>query len=470
MLINRLKILIPLILLSAPFQSGLASPGAAVPWITYYSGKMSTNGTRMGPGYQPFTVEAESAERTCIKLSETGQYVELTAREWANALVVRYSIPDTAAGGGFDSTISVYKNGVFVQKLAVTSKYSWLYGFYSWTNNPSDGFTRNFYNEARLLGLNVAPNDRIRLQKDESDTSPYYIVTLVDLEKVPPPGAMPAKGDWLSVKNASYNAAGDGVTDDSAAIDNCIKDAITQHKKVWIPAGNYLVTHDITSTIPGDLGLHDVTIQGAGMWYTNLVGDPNLYTDQYRRVRVIGGGSNVHLADFGIQGKLNYRNDPEENDGLFGSYGTGSTIERIWVEHTKVGCWPSNSDGLVIHDCRMRDLIADGYNLNVGMRNTLVQNCTARGTGDDCFAIWPTTPEITQAIPASQVYAPGYNVIDHCTGELNFVASGGAIYGAPGNKITNCLFRDISVGCGVLISGLFGEGTNYFSGTTTIAI
>src|SRR5258708_22623275 len=80
-----------------------------------------------------------------------------------------------------------------------------------------------------------------------------------------------------------------------------------------------------------------------------------------------------------------------------------------------------------------------------------------------------TTPEITQAIPASQVYAPGYNTINHCTAELNFVASGGAIYGAPGNKITNCLFRDISVGCGVLISGLFGEGTNYFSGTTTVA-
>jgi hypothetical protein len=460
---------IPLILLTASFQSGLASPGAAVPWITYYSREMSTNGTRMGPGYQPFTVEAESAERSCIKLSETGQYVELKAREWANSLVVRYSIPDTATGGGFDSTISVYKNGAFVQKLAVTSKYSWLYGFYSWTNNPSDGHPRNFYNEVRLLGLNVAPNDKIRLQKDASDASPYYFVTLVDLERVLPPGTMPARGGWLSVKNPPYNATGNGVTDDSAAIDSCIKDAITQHKKVWIPAGNYLVTQDITSTIPGDLGLHDVTIQGAGMWYTNLVGDPNLYTNQYRRVRVIGGGSNVHLADFSIQGKLNYRSDPEENDGLFGSYGIGSTIERIWVEHTKVGCWPSNSDGLVISDCRMRDLIADGYNLNVGMRNTLVYNCTARGTGDDSFAIWPTTPGITQAIPATQVYAPGYNTIDHCTAELNFVASGGAIYGAPGNKITNCLFRDISVGCGVLISGLFGEGTNYFSGTTTVA-
>jgi hypothetical protein len=460
---------IPLILLAASFQSALAFSGASVPWITYYSTEMSTNGTRMGPGYQPFTVEAESAQRSCIKLSETGQYVEFTACQWANALVVRYSIPDTATGGGFDSTISLYKNGVFVQKLTVTSKYSWLYGFYSWTNNPADGHPRNFYDEVRLPDFNVAPNDKITLQKDASDTSPYYIVTLVDLESVPPPGTMPTTGGWLSVKNPPYNATGNGVTDDSAAIVNCIKDAITQHKKVWIPVGNYLVTHDITSIIPGDLGLHDVTIQGAGMWYTNLVGDPNLYTDQTRRVRVIGGGSNVHLADFAIQGKLNYRSDPEENDGLFGGYGTGSTIERVWVEHTKVGCWPSNSDGLVVSDCRMRDLIADGYNLNVGMLNTLVYNCTARGTGDDSFAIWPTTPQITQSIPATQVYSPGYNTIDHCTAELNFVASGGAIYGAPGNQITNCLFRDIPVGCGVLISGLFGEGTNYFSGTTTVA-
>src|ERR1700751_1448544 len=240
MSIHPFRLAIPLAVLAASVQSALAFSGASVPWTTYYSGEMSTNGTRMGPGYQPFTVEAESAERSCIKLSQTGQYVEFTAREWANGLVVRYSIPDTPTGGGFDSTISVYKNGIFVQKLAVTSKYSWLYGFYSWTNNPADGNPRNFYDEVRLLGLSVAPNDTIRLEKDASDTSPYYIVTLVDLEQVPPPRAMPATGDWLSVKNAPYNAAGNGVTDDSAAIISCIADAITQHKNVWIPAGNYL--------------------------------------------------------------------------------------------------------------------------------------------------------------------------------------------------------------------------------------
>ena len=57
---------IPLILLTASFQSALAFSGASVPWTTYYSREMSTNGTRMGPGYQPFTVEAESADAAAL--------------------------------------------------------------------------------------------------------------------------------------------------------------------------------------------------------------------------------------------------------------------------------------------------------------------------------------------------------------------------------------------------------------------
>jgi hypothetical protein len=309
MSIHLFRLAIPLILLSASFQSALAFPGASVPWVTYQGKDMATTGTKLGPGYAPFTVEAESSERQCVKLSATGQYVEFKARESANSLVVRYSIPDSSDGVGIDSTLSLYKNGVFVQKLAVTSKYSWLYGAYPFSNDPSQGFPRNFYNELRLLGITIEPNDTIRIEKNADDTAAYYIINLVDLEKVAPARTMPTKGTWLSVKNPPYNAAGDGITDDTTAILNCIKDAITQHKSVWVPSGTYLVTSDITSTIPGDQGLHDVTIQGAGMWYTTFVGDPTLYTNQNRRVRFLGGGNNVNLSDFAIIGKLNYRND-----------------------------------------------------------------------------------------------------------------------------------------------------------------
>ncbi len=162
---------------------------------------------------------------------------------------------------------------------------------------------------------------------------------------------------------------------------------------------------------------------------------------------------------FAIIGKLNYRNDSEPNDGLGGSYGTGSTISRIWVEHTKTGAWLVNSSGLVVDGCRFRNTIADGINLCVGMRGCTVTNCTARGTGDDCFAIWPATY-------TGQSYTPGLNVITHCTGQAPNLANGGAIYGGVSNRIEDCAFMDMPYGCGILIAGTFPVGANVFSGTT----
>jgi len=66
-----------------------------------------------------------------VRLSASGQYVEFAALGAANTLVVRYSVPDTANGIGADYTLSLYLNGTFVRKIPVTSKYSWLYGGYT---------------------------------------------------------------------------------------------------------------------------------------------------------------------------------------------------------------------------------------------------------------------------------------------------------------------------------------------------
>src|SRR5258705_1236466 len=94
------------------------------------------------------TVEGEASGRQCVKLVGTGQYVEFTAQAAANTMVVRYSVPDSANGVGIDSTLSLYLNGTFVRKIPVTSKYSWLYGYYTFSNNPGDGMPRDFYDEA----------------------------------------------------------------------------------------------------------------------------------------------------------------------------------------------------------------------------------------------------------------------------------------------------------------------------------
>ena len=434
--------------------------GATIPWTTYEAENMKTNGTILGPKYEPYQVETESSGQKCVKLNAKGQFVEFTSSVTANSMVIRYSLPDKNEGNGLNATLSIYKNGTLVGHHAISSRYSWLYGKYPFTNNPNAGDPRNFYNEIRISNISIKKGDVIKIQKDDRkpNEAAYCIIDLVDLENIAP--ALKAPVNSLSVTDKNF--LGSDFTDDyTEAFRNCIAEAVKTGKSVWIPPGTFKITGDIV--VPANLA-----IQGAGMWYSILAGDDMLYTNATKRVRIKGNGSNIHLSDFAIMGKLNYRSDSEPNDGIVGSYGTNSTISRIWIEHTKVGMWIENSSKLHINDCRMRNTIADGINFCVGMNQSTIENCTARGTGDDCFAIWPTVYD-------KQLFAPGYNLVTHCTAQLPFLANGSAIYGGDSNKIENCLFKDISQGSAILISTTFPTESkdksinNNFSGTTVIA-
>src|SRR6266853_753686 len=178
-----------IIALITSLYSAHAFRGATVPWTTYEAEDMTNTGTVLGPGYG--LLEGESSGRKCVELNATGQYVEFIAQQAANAIVVRYSLPDSSDGKGVDSTISLYQNGTFIQKLPVTSKYSWLYGDYPFTNSPSAGSPRNFYDENRLKDLSINPGDIVRLQKDSDDMASYYIIDLVDLENIGLPLSSP---------------------------------------------------------------------------------------------------------------------------------------------------------------------------------------------------------------------------------------------------------------------------------------
>lgn len=458
-MIARHTYTVVILLLSTLICSAQEKFGARISWTTYEAEHMKTNGTILGPKYTPFNVETESSGQRCVQLGARGQYVAFTAAVNANCMVIRYSLPDKKEGGGKQATLGIYKNGTLLQHHGISSRYSRLYGLYPFTNIPDSGRPRNFYDEVRIKDIRIAKGDVIKIQRDdrEGDDAEYCIIDLADLENIAPPLQAPA--DALSITDKRFTGS-DSIADYTEAFRKCIAMAVETKKSVWIPSGTFTITGDIL--LPPN-----ITIRGAGMWYTMLAGDEKLYTDAGKRVRLKGNGSNIHLSDFAITGKLNYRNDKEPNDGLVGSYGANSTIARIWVEHTKVGMWIENSTHLLVEDCRLRNTIADGINFCIGMNQSTIQNCTARGTGDDCFAFWP-------AAFAKQEYSPGHNLVNHCTAQLPFLANGAAVYGGESNAVKNCLFTDISPGCAILISTTFPTANskvnvdNNFSGTTVI--
>jgi hypothetical protein len=424
--------------------------GANESWTSYEAENMTIGGGRiLEPDYSHNTVASEASGRECVQLNATGQSVQFVAQAAANSIVVRYSVPDTSNGTGTNYTISLYTNGVFAEKLPLTSMYSWLYGNYPFTNNPASGSPRNFYDEVRTNNLNINPGDVVRLEVDSTDTSTNYDIDRIDLENVAPALSQPT--GYVSIVT-QWGADPTGVNNSTTAFQTAAQQ--TTYSNIWIPPGTYLIEGTISIA-------SNHTFQGAGMWYTTLAGSPSLYnTAPSSRVVIYGQGSHINLADFAIKGFLNYRNDSEANDGLVGSYGTGSSIRRVWVEHTKVGGWIQNSQGLVVDSCRFRDTIADGINLNFGMQNTTVTNCTTRGTGDDCFAMWPTT--------TAGSYPYGGNIVTFCTAQSPWLANGGAIYGGASNQIQNCQFFDTTYGSGVLISSTFSTGANTFSPTTVV--
>ncbi|HEX7655117.1 MAG TPA: glycosyl hydrolase family 28-related protein [Verrucomicrobiae bacterium] len=460
-----MKFCLPTLLtaLMAAWQLGLApvqaGTGAMVPWTTYEAEAMKTTGTVQGPRYDPFLIETESSGQQFVRLDHAGEYVELIAQKAANSLVVRYSLPDSPLGGGLNTTLRLCQNGRPGQPIALTSHYAWLYDNYPFNNNPKDGRPRNFYDEVRVTGLNIKPGDTLRLIKAYADPA-YCIIDLVDLEAAP--AALPAPAKALSILD--FGATGNGETDDTEALRQCLAAAREQKKIAWVPAGTYKLTGDILCET-------GARIQGAGMWHTRFVGDADLYNQPDRRVRFKLKGSDIHLADFAIIGKLTYRNDDEANDGIHGAGCTDCTVTGIWVEHTKVGMWFYNGTRVTVSGCRFRNTLADGINLCVGCRDFLVENCAARGTGDDCFAIWPTVSDqgYTEETPS-----PGNNCFRHCTAQVPFLANGGAIYGGKNNRMEGCLFQDIAAGSGILLSTTFPiadeklKKDNNFSGTTVV--
>ncbi|MES2743278.1 MAG: carbohydrate-binding protein [Pseudomonadota bacterium] len=415
----------------------LAARGATLPYVEYEAEDGKSNVAPGGPGTTYLTEDAESSGRKNITLFNTGHFVEWTAKQAANALTVRYSMADASQGGGTNNTLSLYINGVKVRTLDLSSRFAWLYGDYPFNDNPGNGRAHRFYDESSFTGLNIAQGAVVRLQKDGGDTANYYKIDLVDLEQVDQPYGMPS--NFVSINN--YGAVANDGRDDSGAINNAMRDAKSQGKNVWIPAGTFHLADRIN--------LDGVQVHGAGMWHTTLQG-----------MNGKGGfyavGGRVTIGDLTVRGDSTVRNDAADHAAFEGNFGSTSLIQNVWVEHMKVGLWASpGTNGLLMTNGRIRDTWADGVNLSGGVLNTTVSNMNLRNTGDDAMAMW------------SNGSANVNNTFRFNTAQLPILANTFAIYGGQANKLFDNIGADtVTSSAGITISTRFNSVP--FSGTTEV--
>lgn len=412
--------------------------GAFVPWIEYEAENAQSNGEVLAPDRTFGTIASESSGRSAVKLNNAGEYVQFTSEQGANSVVVRFVIPDSEDGKGLASTISLYVDDVFRQKIHLTSKYAWSYGGEEETFNvPKAGGAHHFYDEARALVGDIPPGSTVKLQKDIDDNAEYYVIDLIDLEQVAPPLTKPQ--GYISIEECG--AVANSGQDAGDAIQACIEKARAAKTGVWIPAGTF------ESEIHG-FDVSDVTIQGAGMWYSTIHG-------KYARFNCTG--DHCRFADFAILGETILRDDKSPENGFNGSAGTGSRLENIWVEHTKVGFWVSGkTNGLVITGSRFRNLFADGINFCNGTSNSVVENSHFRNTGDDALASWSPKGDPVNT----------NNVFRYNTVQIPWRANCFAIYGGKDNRIEDNLCYDVVTYPGILIAQQFNS--NPFEGTTSV--
>ncbi|WP_434381170.1 CARDB domain-containing protein [Melittangium boletus] len=474
-------------------QAIVVGRGAAVPWVSYeaeagrYQGTLLETDALRTFGHTNFATE--SSGRKAVRLNSTGQYVEFTALQPANAIVVRNAIPDAPGGGGQEATISLYANGTFVRKLTLSSRHSWLYGNTdgpeALTNTPQTDARRLFDEAQALLAQTYPAGTVFRLQRDANDTAAFYIIDLIDLEQVAPPTSKPA--ECTSITN--YGAVPNDGLDDTDALQRAVMDDQNGVIAcVWIPAGQWRQEKKILTPDPlhrgmfNQVGIRDVSIRGAGMWHSQLYStiQPHLQTASINHPHEGNFGfdidDNVQISDIAIFGSGRIRGGDGNAEGgvaLNGRFGKNSKITNVWIEHANVAVWVGRdydnipdlwnpADGLQFSGMRIRDTYADGINFSNGTRNSRVFNSSFRTTGDDALAVWANPYVKDRSVDIAHD-----NHFINNTVQLPWRANGIAIYGGYGNTIQNNLVYDTMNYPGIMLAT--DHDPLPFSGTTLIA-
>ncbi|MFJ8128912.1 glycosyl hydrolase family 28-related protein [Streptomyces hydrogenans] len=465
----------------------VAGRGASVAFDEQEAEHARTTGTVIGPDRTPYTLPSEASGRSAVRLVP-GQYVEFVLPRAANALTVRYSLPDAAAGGGITAPLDVAVGDRDRRTMTLTSQYSWLYNQYPFTDDPGADLLHpdwwlaecscvpaattpapvldkpfrptHFYDEQRLrLGRTHRAGETVRLTVPAGSPAAWTVIDLLDTELVAPPHV---ERGGIDVR--ALGADPTGRRDAAPAIERAIALARRLDRPVHLPPGTFRVDRHIE--------VDDVTIVGAGNWHTVLKGrqvaldepapDGSRHTGVglYGKPAAEGGSRNVHLSGFAVEGDVRERIDTDQVNAIGGAM-SDSTVDGLYLHHTKVGLWfDGPMRNVRVTDNVVTDQIADGLNLHTGVTDSLVRNNFFRNTGDDGIALW------------SEKTADARNTVASNTVQSPTLANGIAVYGGTDTTVTGNLVADpVREGSGLHAGARFGAepftGTLRFTGNTT---
>jgi hypothetical protein len=411
--------------------------GASLPYTEVLAQSSPTNGTVIGPSYTQGQLADEAVGREAVTLagSGSGQYVTFTTPVATNSIDFRYSIPDSSDGSVYTAPLSLYVNGTKQTDFTLTNAYSWYYGSYPFVNTPGSGSPMHFYDEVhRLFSTTYPAGTTFKLEVDSEDTASSYTINLADFENVAAPLTQPSG----SVSVVSEGADPTGVNDSTTAFNNAIA-AAGAGGTVWIPSGTY--------DIPGHIIVNNVTVEGAGMWYSTITGTAPGFYGNGEPSNSSAGSTNVHLSNFAIFGNVQIRDDSAQVNGIGGEM-SNSTVSDIWIEHMKVGAWMDGPmTNLSFSGMRIRDTTADGINLHGAVTDSTITDSSIRNTGDDGIALWAD----------ASVGADSGDVISDNTLQQQQLANGIAVYGGNNNTVTGNLVEDtgINQGGGITVAQRF---------------
>lgn len=433
--------------LNANLTIGSGGRGATVPYTRYESEDAQIGGgasLRTAPDFNYALIASEASNQAYVALPSNGSYVEWTINQGGAGVDMRFTMPDSSNGMGLNGSLDCYVNGTKVSTIDLTSYYSWQYFTGDQPGDAPNGGQAAFrFDEVHWkLPTALKAGDKLRIQKTNGDGLEYG-VDFVEVEPVPSAIAQPANS--LSV--TSYGAVANDGADDMAAFNACVSAAASQGKTVYIPAGTFNLGGMWT------ISAQNITITGAGMWYTNI---------QFTSPNAASGGISFRITgtvDFSnvyINSMLRTRYNQNAIYKCFmDNFGTNSRIHDFWEDHFECGFWVADyahtpvvvADNLLIDNGRVRNNLADGINFCQGTKNSTVRNCNVRNNGDDGLAMWPDS---TMGAPMEVNNSFLYNTIEN-----NWRAAAIAIFGGSGHKAQYNYIKDCFMGSGIRLNTVF---------------